>query len=105
GVTMRGEVSGGDDIADLRGDERDPELRDRPRAAQGFGVTVKQLYVAGAGLMGAGIAQTAITCGYDVTLREVDDGPLAKGMENIKTRLARQVQKGDLDGPARDAAL
>src|SRR5947209_12164780 len=26
-------------------------------------------------------------------------------MENIKTRLARQVQKGDLDGPARDAAL
>jgi len=68
-------------------------------------VTVKQLYVAGAGLMGAGIAQTAITCGYDVTLREVDDGPLAKGMENIKTRLARQVQKGDLDGPARDAAL
>ena len=68
-------------------------------------MTVKQLYVADAGLMGAGIAQTAITCGYDVTLREVDDGPLAKGMENIKTRLARQVQKGDLDGPARDAAL
>ena len=40
---------------------------------------VKQLYVAGAGLMGAGIAQTAITRGFDVTIREVEDTLLAKG--------------------------
>jgi len=68
-------------------------------------VTVKQLYVAGAGLMGAGIAQTAIAGGYEVTIREVDDAPLTKGMESIKTRLERLVQKGELDPTARDDAL
>jgi len=66
---------------------------------------VKQLYVAGAGLMGAGIAQTAITRGFDVTIREVEDTLLAKGMENIKARLDRLVQKGDLDAATRDGAL
>src|SRR3989454_8541599 len=68
-------------------------------------MSVRQLYVAGAGLMGAGIAKTAIPRGYDVTLREVDDVPLARGMENIKARLQRLVQKGDLDAAARDAVL
>jgi len=55
--------------------------------------------------MGAGIAQTAIAGGYDVTIREVDDTPLARGMENIKARLERLVQKGDLDAATRNAAL
>ena len=68
-------------------------------------MTVKQLYVAGAGLMGAGIAQTAIAGGYEVTIREVDDAPLTKGIESIKTRLERLVQKGELDPTARDDAL
>ena len=68
-------------------------------------MTIKQLYVAGAGLMGAGIAQTAITCGFDVTLREVDDKLVARGVENIKKRLESLVQKGKLDAAQRDAAL
>src|SRR5207253_3920392 len=105
GLPRRADDAGREDHPDLRGDERDPAFCDRRRTAQGVGVTIKQLYVAGAGLMGAGIAQTAIVCGYDVTLREVDDAPLTKGMENIKTRLERLLQKGDLGGAARDAAL
>src|SRR5439155_1195744 len=68
-------------------------------------VTIKQLYIAGAGLMGAGIAQTAITSGYEVTLREVDDGLVGRGVENITKRLASLVQKGKLDAGTRDAAL
>jgi 3-hydroxybutyryl-CoA dehydrogenase len=68
-------------------------------------VTIKQLYVAGAGLMGAGIAQTAVTRGFDVTLREVDDKLVARGVENIKKRLDSLVQKGKLDAAERDAAL
>ncbi len=68
-------------------------------------MTIKQLYVAGAGLMGAGIAQTAITSGYDVTLREVDDNLVGRGAENIKKRLENLVQKGKLDATQRDAAL
>src|SRR5216110_271455 len=55
--------------------------------------------------MGAGIAQTATARGFDVTIREVDDAPLARGMENIKARLERLVQKGDLDAATRNAAL
>jgi 3-hydroxybutyryl-CoA dehydrogenase len=68
-------------------------------------VTIKQLYVAGAGLMGAGIAQTAISSGYDVTLREVDDNLVNRGVENIKRRLANLVQKGKLEADKRDGAL
>ena len=68
-------------------------------------MTVKQLYVAGAGLMGAGIAQTAIASGFDVTLREVDDKLVARGVENIKKRLDSLVQKGKLEAAQRDAAL
>jgi 3-hydroxybutyryl-CoA dehydrogenase len=68
-------------------------------------VTIKQLYVVGAGLMGAGIAQTAITCGYDVTLREVDDNVLSRGVDNVKKRVESLVQKGKLDAAQRDAAM
>ena len=68
-------------------------------------MTIKQLYVAGAGLMGAGIAQTAVSAGYDVSLREVDDSLVTRGVENIKKRLGSLVQKGKLEAAARDAAL
>jgi len=68
-------------------------------------VTIKQLYVAGAGLMGAGITQTAITSGYDVALREVDDALVSRGVESIKKRLDSLVQKGKLEAAQRDAAL
>jgi 3-hydroxybutyryl-CoA dehydrogenase len=68
-------------------------------------VTIKQLYVAGAGLMGAGIAQTAITCGFEVTLREVDDKLVARGVENIKKRLDSLLQKGKLDAAQHAAAV
>jgi 3-hydroxybutyryl-CoA dehydrogenase len=64
-----------------------------------------QLYVAGAGLMGAGIAQTAITNGFDVTLRDVDDALVNRGVDNIRKRLESQVAKGRMDAAARDAAL
>lgn len=68
-------------------------------------MTIKQLYVAGAGLMGAGIAQTAITCGFDVTLRDVDDTLVRRGVENLKKRLESLVQKGKLGAAEREAAL
>ena len=68
-------------------------------------MTVNQIFVAGAGLMGAGIAQTAVSCGYEVTLREVDDGLVQRGVENIKKRLESLVQKGKLPADNRDAAL
>jgi len=64
-----------------------------------------QIYVAGAGLMGSGIAQTAVACGMEVTLREVDEALAARGVEAIRRRLDSQVQKGKLVAADRDAAL
>ena len=55
---------------------------------------IKNVGVLGAGLMGHGIAQVAATAGYEVTLREVDDDRLAKGLGNIEKQLARAVDKG-----------
>jgi 3-hydroxybutyryl-CoA dehydrogenase len=64
-----------------------------------------QLFVAGAGLMGAGIAQTGISSGFEVTLREVDDALVNRGVENIRKRLDRVVAKGQMDPAARELAL
>jgi 3-hydroxybutyryl-CoA dehydrogenase len=66
---------------------------------------MKQLYVAGAGLMGSGIAQTAAARGLDVTLRDVDDTIVGRGLESIRKRLDGQVAKGKLQASARDEAL
>ena len=68
-------------------------------------MTVKQLFVAGAGLMGAGIAQTAISCGYEVSIREVDESLVGRGVDNIKKRLESLVQKGKLEAGKREAAI
>jgi len=55
---------------------------------------IKKVGVCGAGLMGHGIAQVSATAGYDVVLREVDEGTLAKGIGRIEKQLARAVEKG-----------
>jgi 3-hydroxybutyryl-CoA dehydrogenase len=68
-------------------------------------VTIKQLFIAGAGLMGAGIAQTAIACGYEVSLREVDETLANRGVENVRKRLDNLVQKGKLPAADREAAV
>lgn len=61
--------------------------------------------VIGAGLMGSGIAQVAAQAGYDVTLRDVSDAALARGVGAIEKSYARFVEKGRLDAADRDAAL
>ena len=66
---------------------------------------MKQLYVAGAGLMGSGIAQTAAIRGFDVSLRDVDDSIVGRALDSIKKRLDSQVAKGKLEATARDEAV
>jgi 3-hydroxybutyryl-CoA dehydrogenase len=55
---------------------------------------IEQVGVLGAGLMGHGIAQVAAQAGYEVVLREVDEGTLEKGISKIEKQLARAVEKG-----------
>ena len=59
----------------------------------------------GAGLMGSGIAQVAAVAGWQVTLRDVDNEALARGVSAIEKSLARFVKKGTLDQAGADAAL
>ena len=55
---------------------------------------ISKVGVLGAGLMGHGIAQVSAEAGYDVVLREVDEGRLEKGIGRIEKQLARAVEKG-----------
>ncbi|MEM1524501.1 MAG: 3-hydroxyacyl-CoA dehydrogenase NAD-binding domain-containing protein [Nitrososphaerales archaeon] len=60
---------------------------------------IRKVTVVGAGVMGSGIAQVLATNGYYVTLIDISDEFLRKGLENIKNGpfgLKRLVEKGKL---------
>ncbi|WP_235528151.1 3-hydroxyacyl-CoA dehydrogenase NAD-binding domain-containing protein [Sphingomonas sp. Leaf231] len=61
--------------------------------------------VIGAGQMGAGIAQVSAAAGYRVLLGDVDQARAEAGKAGIAKRLARAVDKGQIDTAARDATL
>lgn len=67
--------------------------------------TINHILVVGAGQMGAGIAQVALTAGFQVTLADVSEASLAKGKAGIEKGLSKLVEKGKLDAAAKDAAL
>lgn len=57
---------------------------------------MKRISVIGAGTMGAGIAQIAIEAGYQVWLRDIEDGFVEKGIGTIKRFLSRKLEKGKI---------
>jgi 3-hydroxybutyryl-CoA dehydrogenase len=57
---------------------------------------IKKVGVLGCGLMGAGIAQTAATAGYETIVREVSDDLIGKGFAGIEKSLAKFAEKGTL---------
>jgi 3-hydroxybutyryl-CoA dehydrogenase len=54
--------------------------------------TIKKVGVIGAGLMGSGIAQVAATRGFAVTITDVNDAILEKGLARIQESLERLVE-------------
>jgi 3-hydroxybutyryl-CoA dehydrogenase len=64
-----------------------------------------RLAVVGAGLMGSGIAQVAAQAGWDVTMRDVTDAAVARGVDGIRASLSRFAQKGKIAEADVDAAL
>ncbi|HUQ41115.1 MAG TPA: 3-hydroxyacyl-CoA dehydrogenase NAD-binding domain-containing protein [Candidatus Limnocylindrales bacterium] len=60
--------------------------------------------VVGAGTMGAGIAQTFATAGFDVTLIDVGEPQLARGVASIKSSLAKLEEKKKLPQDAAQIA-
>ena len=68
-------------------------------------MTVKRVFVAGAGLMGHGIAQAHAAIGLDVVLYEPDLARAEAGRDRIAGNLDRAVDKGRLAVQERDATL
>jgi 3-hydroxybutyryl-CoA dehydrogenase len=65
---------------------------------------IEKVGVVGCGLMGSGIAQVAAQAGCQVTVREVSQELLDKGLKSIEKNLARLVEKGTLSDADRNAA-
>jgi 3-hydroxybutyryl-CoA dehydrogenase len=68
-------------------------------------MSIERVFVAGAGLMGHGIAQVLATAGRAVVLYEPDHARAVAGRERIAANLARAVAKGRLDEEAAGQAI
>jgi 3-hydroxybutyryl-CoA dehydrogenase len=60
-------------------------------------MAIRKVAVLGAGLMGSGIAQVAASSGYEVTMRDVDQPFIDRGMDGIRSSLARFVKSGRME--------
>jgi len=65
----------------------------------------RKIGVVGAGAMGNGIAQVFAMAGHDVTLNDIDQKFLDRGLAAVKKSLARMVGKAKLTQDAADAAM
>jgi 3-hydroxybutyryl-CoA dehydrogenase len=65
-------------------------------------MAIEKVGVVGCGLMGSGIAQVAAQAGCQVTVREVSQQLVDKGLQGIEKNLARLVEKGTLGAGDRD---
>jgi len=64
-----------------------------------------RLAVIGAGLMGSGIAQVAAQAGWQVTMRDVDDAAVERGLGAVRDSLGRFAAKGRIAEGDVDATL
>ncbi|HEV8356309.1 MAG TPA: 3-hydroxybutyryl-CoA dehydrogenase [Gemmatimonadales bacterium] len=66
---------------------------------------MSRVAVIGAGTMGNGIAHVFAQHGWEVALVDVSKEALDRGLETIRTNLARQVKRGTLAAPEPDRIL
>ncbi len=67
-------------------------------------MTIKNIFIVGAGTMGNGIAQVAATSGYQVTCMDVLPAALDKAKATIAKSTAKLVEKGTLTADQKAAA-
>jgi len=65
-------------------------------------VQIKTVGIVGCGLMGSGIAQTAAEGGFTTIVREPTQELVDKGLERIRSFLAKGVEKGKTSPARRD---
>jgi len=66
---------------------------------------IKKVGIIGCGQMGGGIVQTCAQAGYDVKVTEINQTLLDKGLNNIKSNLSRNVEKGRMSKDEMEAVL
>jgi 3-hydroxybutyryl-CoA dehydrogenase len=67
--------------------------------------SVRRVAVLGAGTMGHGIAQSAAAAGYEVTLRDVAEELVARGLRAIESNLSKGVERGKVSEEERTRTL
>ena len=66
---------------------------------------MEKVAVLGCGLMGSGIAQVCAQAGRDVTVIEVSEELLRKGLDRLEAGLNKSVERGKLSAESRDQTL
>lgn len=66
---------------------------------------MRNISVIGSGTMGNGIAHTFAQFGYDVTLIDISEKALEKGISTIEKNLDRQVSKGSINNEDKETTL
>ena len=57
---------------------------------------IKRVFIMGAGIMGSGIAQVTAQAGYKVTMADISEEFIKKGLATIDKSLSRGVKKGSI---------
>ena len=68
-------------------------------------MAINKVAVLGCGLMGSGIAQVCAQAGREVTVIEVAEEYLNKGLTSIRKQLDKMVEKGKLSAEDRDGTI
>ena len=68
-------------------------------------MAIKSVFVIGAGTMGNGIAQVSAQAGYDVTMSDIKDEFIQKGLAAIEKSLDRSVKKGTMQEGEKKAII
>ena len=66
---------------------------------------IKKIGVVGAGQMGSGIAEVAVSSGYSVVMRDVTPEFVERGKKRIFSDLEKRVQKGKMTGEEQKEVL
>lgn len=68
-------------------------------------MTVKSIFVVGAGFMGAGIAQVGAQAGYEMVLYDIAPAAVEKGIAGVKKLLSKKVEKATMTQEALDGVM
>lgn len=61
-------------------------------------MSIDNIFIAGAGLMGGGIAQVCAQAGLEVTITDISTEGMDRAIENIAWSLGKLIEKGQVEG-------